>query len=365
MGLMRFINNDTLTIYTYFRAIIIPVNLAFMKHLAFAIVFLISNIVLSQNTLNNEKQIRDIYNYNTKEIKVTTSDSTNLFGTLITPKTDFNTILVIVSGTGMISQNAHNYLTEDLLNNNIGVFRFDKRGVGKSTGTYIDRVPTYSQDLIDILKKLKESINFEDIKLGLIGHSLGGIVTIQAIENDIHPDFLIQWSAPIGKPREIAKYQITSGINNYDKFISDNSIEEKMQVLDFVHGVIDENIDLTTWDIWKATLKSARKKGFKRNQFKNYVTNYFVEFAKIDNTEVYKNLYCPTLVIIGEEDLLVDPHYSELKLREINNKNITFKKIESLNHFMTKAGTDETTNEIYNVDATFKDFLINWIKKID
>ncbi|MBB4119894.1 pimeloyl-ACP methyl ester carboxylesterase [Mesonia hippocampi] len=32
-----------------------------------------------------------------------------------------------------------------------------------------------------------------------------------------------------------------------------------------------------------------------------------VEFARIDGTKTYKNINFPTLVIIGEQDILIDP----------------------------------------------------------
>ena len=66
-------------------------------------------------------------------------------------------------------------------------------------------------------------------------------------------------------------------------------------------------------------------------------------------------------MIIGKEDILVDPNQSKTKLDEIGNSNIEFKVMKGLNHFMTKKGTDQMTNEIYNVDLKFKEYLLNWI----
>ncbi|PRP67460.1 alpha/beta hydrolase [Nonlabens agnitus] len=316
-------------------------------------------------TLNNEKEIKNISDFDLIEVSSKIDNDITIFGTLLKPKSEFEKLLIIVSGTGEISQKAHNYLTEYLLENNIAVFRFDKRGVGKSTGTYDDRLETYTNDFTAIYHELRAVNSVQNKTIGFLGHSLGGLVTIQVIKNGVKPNFLIQWASPIGKPREIAKYQIENGFNNYDKYISAKSIKEKTEILEFVHGVVDENVDLGTWDMWKTMLKEARKKGFKRKQFKNYISNYFVDFAKIDNTNTYKNIDLPTLIIIGQKDLLVDPKQSKADLLEIENPNIVFKQIEELGHFMTDIETDQSTNDIYDVDPSFKEYLVDWVNKIN
>ncbi|MCH7525437.1 MAG: hypothetical protein IIC74_10695 [Bacteroidetes bacterium] len=96
-------------------------------------------------------------------------------------------------------------------------------------------------------------------KLGFLGHSLGGIVSIQAIENGFKPDFLIQWSAPIGKPIDIMKYQMRNGIKNYNNLILGNSIEERIEILDFVNRIIDENPNKNAWELRKIVKKESKK----------------------------------------------------------------------------------------------------------
>lgn len=280
------------------------------------------------------------------------------------PKNEFHKILVVISGTGQISQNAHNYLTEYLLENNIAVFRFDKRGVGKSSGEYNDQPKVYSTDFIKIFKQLRKSKSTSNKKIGFLGHSLGGIVSIQAVEQDIKPDFLIQWSAPIGKPRDLLKYQIENGIKNYDKLIIGENTEKRIASINYVYNLIDKYPNKTAWELWKIGKKESKKLNIDKKSFSNYLMPHNVEFARINNTETYENIDFPTLVIIGEKDNLVDPKQSEIKLENIGSQNIEFKTISGLNHFMTKSGIDWKTNEIYNVDLVFKEYIVNWINNI-
>jgi alpha-beta hydrolase superfamily lysophospholipase len=345
-----------------------------MKNITIILLLFISNLIFSQEKFDNEKGIENIENYNKEEITTNVKKTTTvygtfdvnikLYGTLLTPKTKFDKILVIISGTGKISQKAHNYLTEYLLQNNIGVFRFDKRGVGKSTGEYSDFFQIYTSNFIKVIQVLKKSKSFLNKKIGFLGHSLGGFASIQAIENNIKPDFLIQWSAPIGKPRELTKYQIEKGIINYNKYIVGKNKKERIQNLDYFHNLVDENPNKTAWEIWKSRKKDLRKKGINKDAFFDYLTPHKLEFVRIDNTKTYKNIDFPTLVIIGKEDILVDPKQSKTELDKIGNPNIEFNQIDGLNHFMTKKGVDWKTNEIYNVDLFFKEYIVNWINEL-
>jgi alpha-beta hydrolase superfamily lysophospholipase len=345
-----------------------------VKNITIILLLFISNLIFSQEKFDNEKGIENIENYNKEEITTNVKKTTTvygtfdvnikLYGTLLTPKTKFDKILVIISGTGKISQKAHNYLTEYLLQNNIGVFRFDKRGVGKSTGEYSDFFQIYTSNFIKVIQVLKKSKSFLNKKIGFLGHSLGGFASIQAIENNIKPDFLIQWSAPIGKPRELTKYQIEKGIINYNKYIVGKNKKERIQNLDYFHNLVDENPNKTAWEIWKSRKKDLRKKGINKDAFFDYLMPHKLEFVRIDNTKTYKNIDFPTLVIIGKEDILVDPKQSKTELDKIGNPNIEFNQIDGLNHFMTKKGVDWKINEIYNVDLFFKEYIVNWINEL-
>ncbi|MFD2824521.1 alpha/beta hydrolase [Lacinutrix iliipiscaria] len=336
-----------------------------MKNLLIATSLLLSNLIFSQNGYyGNEKEIENIENYSNEEIITEIDNKIKIFGTLLKPKNDFDKILVLISGTGQISQNAHNYLTEYLLENNIAVFRFDKRGVGKSTGTYDDRAETYTNDFVRIFNQFKTLKSVQNKTIGFLGHSLGGIVSIQAVEQNLKPDFLIQWSAPIGKPRELIKYQINNGINNYDNLIIGKTDKDQIKTLNYIFELIDQNPELSTWELWKVARKESKKIGINKKAYANYLQPHKVAEARIDNTKNYKEIEFPTLVIIGEKDILVDPKQSETELNNIANPNIEFKLINGLNHFMTKTGVDWKTNEIYNVDVVFKKYVVNWINNI-
>jgi uncharacterized protein len=343
------------------KGLISKIDVVFLLLMCFSIPM----FSLSQVNYENENNLKNIGNYDAIEIKATVDENVALYGTLIAPKTRYKIVLVIISGTGKSSQKAHNYLTEFLLENNIAVFRFDKRGVGKSTGKYNDSPSIYTKDFIEIYKELIKLKPISGKKIGFIGHSLGGLVSIKAVENDIKPDFLIQWSTPVGKARELLKYQIKNVIKNYDDLIVGKTIKQRLAILDYANNLIDKHPDKTAWDIWKIAKKECKDHNISKRSFTNYIMPYNVEFARIDNSESYKNLDIPTLFIIGSDDILVDPLKSKNDLLLFGNQNIEYVLINGYNHFMVKKETSEKTNDIYDVAFEFKQKLVNWILDID
>ena len=157
------------------------------------------------------------------------------------------------------------------------------------------------------------------------------------------------------------KYQINNGIKNYDNQIIGNTDKDQIKTLDYIFGLIDQNPKLSALELWKIAKKESKKYGINKKAYSNYLQPYKVAEARIDNSKNHKEIEFPTLVIIGEKDILVDPKQSEIELTNIGNSNIEFKSIGGLNHFMTKTGVDWKTNEIYNVDLAFKKYIVNWI----
>ena len=342
-----------------------------MKNVVVIFFLFSSFMIFGQEKNINEENVYQTKTYNVvkfvtkidKAVSVNgnTVEAIDLHGTLITPKIEFDKILIIISGTGDISQEAHKFLTEYLLKNNIGVFRFDKRGVGKSTGINREDFILNINDFIQIYTELQKSDIALNKKIGFLGHSLGGIAAIQAIGKNIKPDFLIQWAVPIGKPRDVIQYQIRNGITNYDNLIIGKTLKDRINSLDYIHNLIDENLNKTAWEIWKIARKDSKIHGITKQSFRNYIMPSTVEFAKLNDIKIYKEIDFPLLVIIGEEDILVDPITNRKTLEELANNNIEFKSFRRLNHFLEENNSLLTVD--WNIDKEAKEFIVNWILK--
>ncbi len=94
-------------------------------------------VVYSRDVFGYEKKITYNEKYNFEEIDFQqTEENIILSGTLISPKIEFDRIVIIIPGSGKDRRSSLVILSEELLKNNIAVFRYDERGVGKSEGKF-------------------------------------------------------------------------------------------------------------------------------------------------------------------------------------------------------------------------------------
>ncbi len=152
--------------------------------------------------MNEEKKVQKIVTeYPYREIEVTYENKSagiTLSGTLTLPLTDGPfPVVMLVAGMGPVDRDGTNYyghkpffvLADHLTRQGIAVLRIDKRGVGKSTGV-LDQTVTcqdLANDVLAGIEYLKTCEKIDINRIGLIGHSEGGLVAtiVAAHSNDI------------------------------------------------------------------------------------------------------------------------------------------------------------------------------------
>lgn len=322
-----------------------------------------------QEMFEYEKKIQNEENYNSIDLEfINAKEKIKLYGTLIEPKKEYTKILIIVPGSGMDTRNCHFKLTESLLEKDIAVFRYDERGVGKSEGKFSSAnytITDMANDLSIIFDSIKTNKNLSSKKIGLLGHSLGGLVTMSLVEKGYKPDFIIQWATPVQKNGEFLKYQLKTGINKFENELIFDSLEKKLAVMEIFHnsfgGTSVENTLKEDLKIYKEALKKAKEIGYTN---KNYNRFFYCNFnsqkhiVKKDFETLYAQSKIPMLYIIGSDDKFVDPISEINKLQSFQNNKIKIVVLEGLNHYLTKGQLDKPTYEIENIA---KDEMINWV----
>jgi len=113
------------------------------------------------------------------------ADKIKLKGTLTLPKKEGKyPVVIIISGSGpqdrngaMFGHKLYMVIADQLTKNGIGVLRFDDRGAGESEGKAEDTtIMINSEDVKGAIAYLKTRKDIIASKIGLIGHSIGGIV---------------------------------------------------------------------------------------------------------------------------------------------------------------------------------------------
>jgi len=270
------------------------------------LIFISANQLIAQKSNDFEKELQNADRYNFEEINfIDAEDNTKLSGTLIFPKTDYSKIVVIVPGSGKNTRNSHYILAEELLKKGIAVYRFDDRGVGKSGGEVNFSVDQIIKDLYYALDNIQKNDSLSKKEIGVLGHSLGGIATIDAYQEGLKIDFLILMATPIEKFRKFNQLQYSSKTNPE---------------------------------------------------------------IKVSTKTLFQNLQIPMLFIAGTNDSFFHCEKTAALVNALNNKNIEVKALSELNHFL-KADTDawKKTKEfdtLYQIDNKAVNDIVNWITNL-
>jgi dienelactone hydrolase len=294
------------------------------------------------------------------------TDGVKLSGTLSRPSNSgpFPGVL-LVAGSGRNDRDAtgmgHFQLLADYLTRHgIATLRYDKRGVMRSTGSFESAsLDDFIQDAAAGLSYLKSRKDVVADKVGLIGHSEGGVVAPMAAVSSSGAAFVVSLGG--------------TGINGFDLMVLQDCSEAR------AGGATDQDITLIReWvkrfyaivrdenDIEKAKDKlnkmyvemtPAEKKAFKAEKgFPTPGTTlhsdvalapWFREFVQLNPHEAYKKIDCPVLVLIGSKDTQVPPKENlngiENALKAGGHSRYSLLEMPDLNHLFQTAETGSTS----------------------
>ncbi|CAM4298635.1 alpha/beta hydrolase [Flavobacterium terrigena] len=331
-----------------------------MKQTFSIILFICTFLVNAQDIFKYEKEINDTAQYDFEEIDFQNLDEKiKLSGTLIKPRLDFDKIVIIVPGSGKDTRNSHYILAEELLKNNIAVYRFDERGVGKSEGKYSELAKDLSNDLNCAFKDLQKKYSTK--KIGVIGHSLGGVATLGIMEKKCNPDFVVFIESPVGKNGAFVLNQIEM---NYEtslpQFMREGKTKE--EVMAFLEGYFElvRNFNQKP-TLEKEVKKYIKEKGFNKRFIALLNDAFLMEMVTVNLEDTIKNTTIKSLYLIGTLDKFINHKEETNTVESFKNSNIETKIFEGLNHYLTDRN-GAVGSSLYQMDGEALKFIINWIK---
>ena len=310
-----------------------------------------------------------------------------LAGTLTAPY-DYkcDKIVILVSGSGLQNRNeeilGHKpflVLSDYLTRNGIAVIRDDDRGFAKSTGDATNAT-TYdlSLDAESVVKFIKNDSRLKDMKIGIIGHSEGGMIAPMVADRNSDVDFVVMLAGPAvniwqlmarqnydvlksnGIPEDIAKQYAQLASKTY-KILNDkkSSIDDKKAK---VRANMNEMEKLAPSGYDEETLQANLDELF------TPWMSYFIDFNPQDYLCKVK---VPILALNGDKDVQV---YSkdnlagvEKAMKKAKNQKYKILELKGLNHLFQKCifgspnfyGRNEET---FNEDAMKT--IAEWIKSL-
>ena len=324
---------------------------------------LVCTFVNGQIMFSHEREIEGKEHYNFNELDFFNhTDGLCLSGTLVSPKKSYKKIIIIVPGSGKDTRYAHHKLATSFLKNNIAVYRFDERGVGKSQGHYTSAIDRLTDDISYCIKHIKSLAVFKGKEVGILGHSLGGMASAITTKNSFAStskvDFLIQIASPVKNFSNASKHQIKT-LSQYK--IKNKSEKETVALLDTLLQITSENKNISDIALRNKGIEAIKEKGFNLKDIRFWSYTHITLF-KQDYEAIYKQLQIPTIYLIGTKDKFVNPKTEISLLKKYNNPLITVKVMDNLNHYLTAGALQP--NVIYNIDKKATDTIINWIQKI-
>jgi hypothetical protein len=316
-----------------------------------------------------------------------------LAGTLTLPQSEgpFPAVLLI-TGSGpqnrdeeIMGHRPFLVLSDYLTRQGIAVLRVDDRGVGESTGNFSEATTEdFAEDVLAGVNYLKNRKDIDSSRIGLIGHSEGGLIAPMLAVKSPDIAFIVLMAAPGLTGEEILYMQ--SDLIARAQGIDNETISENEALMKRMFSVVKEEENNTIAEeklrnILRAEIANMSEEerespGYSEAaieasidaQAKELTSPWMRFFLTYDPKPNLMKVKCPVLAINGEKDLQVPPEENlcaiEEVLREGGNKDYTVKELPGLNHLFQTAETG-SPSEYAKIEETISpaalEIIGNWI----
>ncbi len=323
-----------------------------------------------------------------------------LAGTLTLPQSQgpFPTVLLI-AGSGPCDRNeslmGHKpfmVLADHLTRQGIAVLRVDKRGVGASTGDYGAATSTdFASDVLAGVQYLKARQEIDSKRIGLIGHSEGGIIAPMVAAQSRDVAFIVLLAAPGVNGEEILYEQ--GALCQRAEGVPEDIIVRHIAVSRQAFAIIKKEADpkvaatqlaqlakrhLETLPETQKLLTELAKRHDDQNLdqatataqieagMRAMNTPWFRHFLMFDPASVLKNVTVPVLALNGERDLQVAPQQNlpaiAKALADAGNTDYTIIELPGLNHVLQTCTTG-AVSEYAKIEETMSPVALQTISK--
>jgi pimeloyl-ACP methyl ester carboxylesterase len=328
--------------------------------------------------------------YKQEEVLISnTKSKVQLAGTLTLPSNGkVSKIVILITGGGPQNRNYEwlNHrpflvLSDWLTRKGVAVLRYDDRGVGKSTGIFSTATTfDFADDVEAAITYIRSRHDLENLSIGLIGHSEGGLIAPMVASHDENVKFIVLLAGPGIPGDEITLQQ--SAHRSHLAGASDADINKTKAFNRKVFDLIMRSSSLSSRQLkdqvdtllYRTTLghhvDNAKFVTVKK-QYESFVTPWVRTYLKLNPADYLVKVKCPVLALNGTKDVQV---ISEANLAGIakaldqgGNKQYKVVPLEGINHALQKAKTGNET-EYTQISETINPIVLttvsNWINTL-
>ena len=301
---------------------------------------------------------------------------------------------VLISGSGpqdrdetVFEHKPFLVVADHLTRNGLAVLRFDDRGVGKSTGKFASATSAdFAGDVQAAVEFLKTRPEIDPARIGLIGHSEGGIIAPMVAAKDNSIAFIVLIAGPGLPGDELLLLQSSyilqaSGVsadmvqllNTYNRQIYDIVINEPVDSL--ARKVLQQQSTNFWQNLQEKQKIELQDMGVQPEQIdmtiNQILSPWFRFFIAYDPAQDLREVRCPILAVIGEKDLQVPPKENISRLKQIfqenGHHNFQLQELPGLNHLLQTADTGLPA-EYSKIEETMApaalELISDWIRNL-
>ncbi|OYU82966.1 MAG: hypothetical protein CFE24_13450 [Flavobacterium sp. BFFFF2] len=288
--------------------------------------------------------------------------------------------LILITGSGqqdrdenILSHKPFALIADYLTRKGWAVLRIDDRGKGKTTGNFAQSTTLdFADDVREHIAYLKTRTDIDSKRIGLCGHSEGGLIAPMVAASDASVAFTILLAGPGVTCEEVMVSQNKAllaeqgwpeeSLNKYLDLYramfkeayakSTESLTDRFakKVTDWMKTTPEATVSRTT-----GITDEASKSAFVKSYADAFDNPWWHTFAGLDPAPYLKKVRCPILALNGSKDvqIVADINLEGIRQNTMKNKQVRIQKMEGLNHLFQKCtqctvaeyGTIETTME--------------------
>jgi dienelactone hydrolase len=250
-------------------------------------------------------------------------------------------LVIFVHGDGELERDAYGYykpIWNELAQRGIASMSWDKKGVGKSTGNWLNQsMEDRAKEVIAAIESIRADAHFDFSSIGLIGFSQAGWVMPKVASISDYPDFIISVSGAIDWKRQ-------------SDYLTRKRMELEGADLHMIEAQVRQNENDNRFFSKKSTYQEyvvhQQEICINKNDEDCYIMGddrfRFIQKNILSNAEGdLKNIHCPIFGIFGEEDLNVDFKESHQTYERIfsqtNSNNYQLKIYPKATHGLLKS----------------------------
>ncbi len=299
-------------------------------------------------------------------------------------------LAILISGSGPQDRDSTLFdhkpflvLADSLTRRGIAVLRYDERGVGKSAGNHTEATTKdFAADVAAAVQFARTQAEIDPQKIGLIGHSEGGMIAPMVAAMDPEIAWLVLMAGPGVNGEQIlySQGQLIVAAEGGDA----KAMATQRKVQERIFAAIKQN-SAGTWD--EATLEKISaeleeeilaeetelsdddRKNLNvaiRNGLTQINSPWFRFFLTYEPATALQKVRCPVLVLNGGTDLQVDPKLNlpkiEAALTEGGNQHVTVRELPNLNHLFQTCETG-AISRYAQIEETLAPVLLDTIEQ--